>query len=211
MAISKYEAEALVKQGEVIDLVPVAESQPLSMPTPAPPAVYNPTDDIKGHGLRGRLRALHIIWTFALYHVFVYAYHRGWFIGKKDESEEKHLQWQANWLSGQLLKLGPTFIKIGQAVSTRADLLPLAYIKELSKLQDSVPAFPNEVAMATIERELGHSIADLYAEIDWYELTHPGDMWIKDLDSLKDKLEQLYPGQWTKHIGYGYKTMDMPK
>ncbi len=168
MAISKYEADAMVKrsQDEVIDLVPVAEPQPLSIPTPEPPAVYNPSDDIKGHGLRGRFRALQIIWTFALYHVFVYAYHRGWFIGKKDESEEKHLQWQADWLSQQLLKLGPTFIKIGQAVSTRADLLPLAYIKELSKLQDNVPSFPNKVAMEIIERELGHPIPDLFAEIE---------------------------------------------
>ena len=169
MAISKYEVGEIVKRGpdEIIDLVPVPEPQPLAAPpSSAPPAQYNPQDDIKGHGLRGWWRAGHIISTFVLYHVFVYAYHRGWFIGKKDESEEKHLQWQAEWLSRQLLKLGPTFIKIGQAVSTRADLLPLAYVKELSKLQDSVPAFPNEVAMATIERELGHPITDLFAEIE---------------------------------------------
>jgi predicted unusual protein kinase regulating ubiquinone biosynthesis (AarF/ABC1/UbiB family) len=113
---------------------------------------FDPSLDIKGHGLRGYWRALQIIWTFALYHIFVFAYHRGWFIGGKDESEEKHLQWQGEWLSRQLLHLGPTFIKIGQSISTRADLLPLAYIKELSKLQDQVPAFPHEVAMATIER-----------------------------------------------------------
>ncbi len=168
MAISKYEADALVKreQNDIIDLVPVTAPQPLSIPTPEPPAVYNPSDDIKGHGLRGRFRALQIIWTFALYHAFVYAYHRGWFIGKKDESEEKHLQWQAEWLSRQILKLGPTFIKIGQAISTRADLLPLVYVKELSKLQDNVPSFANEVAYEIIERELGRSIPELFAEIE---------------------------------------------
>lgn len=168
MAISKYEASEIIKRGQddVIDMVPVAEPQPLAPPPSSLPAQYNPQDDIKGHGIRGWWRAGHIISTFVLYHVFVYAYHRGWFIGKKDESEEKHLQWQAEWLSRQLLKLGPTFIKIGQAVSTRADLLPLAYVKELSKLQDSVPAFPNEEAMAIIERELGHSVSDLFAEIE---------------------------------------------
>jgi predicted unusual protein kinase regulating ubiquinone biosynthesis (AarF/ABC1/UbiB family) len=127
---------------------------------------FDPSHDINGHGLRGYWRAFQIVWTFALYHIFVLAYHRGWFIGGKDESEEKHLQWQGQWLSRQLLRLGPTFIKIGQSISTRADLLPLAYIKELSKLQDMVPAFPHEVAMATIERELGRPIAELYAEID---------------------------------------------
>ncbi|MBO0859897.1 MAG: AarF/ABC1/UbiB kinase family protein, partial [Chloracidobacterium sp.] len=129
-------------------------------------AHYDAQALIKGHGVRGWLRAFHIIYTFALYQLFVFVYHRGWFIGKKDELEERHLQWQARWISGRLLKLGPTFIKIGQAVSTRADLLPLAYVKELSKLQDSVPPFPHDEAMRIIERELGAPVGDLYAEID---------------------------------------------
>jgi len=129
-------------------------------------ARYDPSEEISGHGLRAYVRAFQIIWTFALYHLFVYSYHRGWFIGSKDESEEKHLQWQAAWLSRQLLRLGPTFIKIGQSVSTRADLLPLAYIKELSKLQDCVPSFPRAEAMATIERELGRKLDELFAEIE---------------------------------------------
>jgi predicted unusual protein kinase regulating ubiquinone biosynthesis (AarF/ABC1/UbiB family) len=127
-------------------------------------ARYNPREEIKGHGLRGWFRALHIMGTFALYHIFVYVYHRGWFIGDKEESEEKHLKWQAQWLSRQLLKLGPTFIKIGQSISTRADLLPLAYVKELSKLQDSVPPFSHEEAVRIIESELGKPLDRLYAE-----------------------------------------------
>jgi predicted unusual protein kinase regulating ubiquinone biosynthesis (AarF/ABC1/UbiB family) len=133
---------------------------------PAELARYNPQEEVKGHGIRGLLRALHIVFTFALYQLFIYVYHRGWFTGKKEESEERHLRWQAAWLSRRLLKLGPTFIKIGQAISTRADLLPLAYVKELSKLQDSVPAFPHDEAMRIIERELGRPVSDLYAEID---------------------------------------------
>src|SRR5262249_8035798 len=120
---------------------------------------------VKGHGVRGWLRAFHIIFTFALYQLFVYIYYRGWFIGKKDESEEKHLQWQGQWISRQLLKLGPTFIKIGQAGSTPPHLLPLAYIKELSKLQDSVPPFSHDEAMRIIERELKKPVDNLYAEI----------------------------------------------
>ena len=139
---------------------------PLIEATPAANvAHYNARERIKGHGIRGWLRAFQIIYTFALYQLFIFVYHRGWFIGEKDESEEKHLQWQAGWINRQLLKLGPTFIKIGQSVSTRADLLPLAYIKELSKLQDSVPPFPHDEAMRIIERELGKPVSELYAEI----------------------------------------------
>ena len=62
-------------------------------------------------------------------------------------------------MSQSLISLGPTFIKIGQALGTRADLLPLAYVKELSTLQDQVPAFSTAEAFARIESELGKQLA----------------------------------------------------
>ena len=92
-------------------LAPIDAPRAIEAPPVARIARYNPYEELKGHGIRGWLRAFHIISTFAIYHVFVYAYHRGWFIGKKDESEEKHLQWQAEWSSRRLLRPGPTFIK----------------------------------------------------------------------------------------------------
>ncbi|HEX9628810.1 MAG TPA: hypothetical protein VF961_02245, partial [Pyrinomonadaceae bacterium] len=70
------------------------------------------------------------------------------------------LEQQAVWLRKSLIGLGPTFIKIGQTLGTRADLLPLAYVKELATLQDSVPAFPTAEAFARIETELGKSLAE---------------------------------------------------
>jgi predicted unusual protein kinase regulating ubiquinone biosynthesis (AarF/ABC1/UbiB family) len=73
---------------------------------------------------------------------------------------------QAEWLRQSLINLGPTFIKMGQALGTRGDLLPLAYIKELEKLQDQVPAYPTSDAYARIESELGASLSAIYAEID---------------------------------------------
>jgi predicted unusual protein kinase regulating ubiquinone biosynthesis (AarF/ABC1/UbiB family) len=81
-------------------------------------------------------------------------------------SKEARLEKQAIWLRTSLIRLGPTFIKIGQALGTRGDLLPLTYIKELETLQDQVPAFPTSEAFARIESELGHRVTDLYAEID---------------------------------------------
>jgi predicted unusual protein kinase regulating ubiquinone biosynthesis (AarF/ABC1/UbiB family) len=81
-------------------------------------------------------------------------------------SKERQLERQGVWLKENLIGLGPTFIKIGQALGTRADLLPLAYIKELALLQDQVPPFPNEEAFARVESELGRTIAEAYAEFD---------------------------------------------
>ena len=71
------------------------------------------------------------------------------------EAKVARLVKQAVWLRESLIKLGPTFIKIGQALGTRADLLPLAYVKELATLQDQVPAFSTSDAFARIEEELG--------------------------------------------------------
>jgi len=72
----------------------------------------------------------------------------------------------AKWLVINILDLGPTFIKIGQALSTRADLIPIEYIQEFSQLQDRVPPFSSDLAIAVIEQELGKSISLLFAEFN---------------------------------------------
>ncbi|MEB3342716.1 AarF/ABC1/UbiB kinase family protein [Okeania sp.] len=71
---------------------------------------------------------------------------------------------RAEWLVKTMLNLGPTFIKIGQSLSTRGDLLPKEYIEELGKLQDQVPPFPTTQAIAIIEKELGNSLYYLYRD-----------------------------------------------
>ena len=86
--------------------------------------------------------------------------------GEGSDKKQARLGKQAAWLSKSLIGLGPTFIKIGQALGTRADLLPLAYVKELSTLQDQVPPFSTADAFARIEAELGRSLQQCYAEID---------------------------------------------
>jgi len=62
--------------------------------------------------------------------------------------------------------LGPVFIKFGQMLSTRRDLLPEDIAAELAKLQDEVPPFPGGEAVAIIEKALGKPLAELYAEFD---------------------------------------------
>lgn len=80
--------------------------------------------------------------------------------------KQARLEKQAVWMRESLIDLGPAFIKIGQALGTRADLLPLAYVKELARLQDQVPQFPTADAFARIEVELGRPLHELYPEID---------------------------------------------
>lgn len=72
----------------------------------------------------------------------------------------------AKWLVKNILELGPTFIKIGQSLSTRADLIPIEYIEEFAQLQDRVPPFSSELAIAVIEQELGKPISTLFAEFN---------------------------------------------
>ncbi|HIK32813.1 MAG TPA: AarF/ABC1/UbiB kinase family protein [Oscillatoriales cyanobacterium M59_W2019_021] len=64
-----------------------------------------------------------------------------------------------------LTRLGPAYIKIGQALSTRPDVVPPLYLEELGKLQDQLPPFPNEVAFRFIEEELGAPPQEIYAEL----------------------------------------------
>ncbi|GMH07952.1 hypothetical protein Nepgr_009792 [Nepenthes gracilis] len=64
-----------------------------------------------------------------------------------------------------LIRLGPFYIKLGQALSTRADILPTAYCLELAKLQDQIPPFPTHVAIKSIESQLGMAVSEIFADI----------------------------------------------
>ncbi len=70
----------------------------------------------------------------------------------------------AERLCQAMIELGPAFVKLGQLLSTRPDLLPPDFVAEFDKLQDTVPPFPVEVAIATIEAELGRPLQELFRE-----------------------------------------------
>ena len=124
-------------------------------------------DEAKANALMARLKArcrLFLLVAFdKLVRLVRLVVFRG---GEGSDKKEARLAKQAVWLSKSLIRLGPTFIKIGQALGTRADLLPLAYVNELSTLQDQVPAFSTAEAFARIEAELGRGLRECYAEID---------------------------------------------
>lgn len=70
---------------------------------------------------------------------------------------ERNMDKRAKELLGLVQKIGPTAIKVGQALSVRADLIPAAYAEALSELQDNVPPFPSEKAQKLLKEELGDS------------------------------------------------------
>lgn len=81
--------------------------------------------------------------------------------GKSPKNEIRRAVQLRELLTG----LGPTYIKIGQALSTRPDLVPPLYLNELTTLQDQIPSFPNEIAYRFIEEELGYSPEEIYADL----------------------------------------------
>src|SRR5881394_2564847 len=69
-------------------------------------------------------------------------------------------------LAAALQEMGPSFIKLGQALSTRADLLSESVASDLARLQDHFPAFPGAEARRIIEAELGRSIESLFSHFE---------------------------------------------
>ncbi len=126
-------------------------------------------------------RALAILWPF-LWFVLCLRWDRLW--GHTDRNvAERSAQ-----LRKLLTDLGPTFIKVGQALSTRPDLVRKDYLEELTKLQDQLPSFPSQEAFARIESELGRPITEIYAQIS------PEPVAAASLGQVYKA--QLHSGEW---------------
>ncbi|MGB0561975.1 MAG: ABC1 kinase family protein [Spirulinaceae cyanobacterium] len=104
------------------------------------------------------LRAMFVFWllgSFAL----------GLLWDRLTQQTSRHKAKRATQLRQVLTQLGPTFIKVGQALSTRPDLIQQSFLDELIKLQDRLPPFETAIAFAIIERELDRPLEDAYREI----------------------------------------------
>jgi predicted unusual protein kinase regulating ubiquinone biosynthesis (AarF/ABC1/UbiB family) len=106
----------------------------------------------------------------------------GLWLDKITKRSKQNLGKRATQIRRLLTKLGPAYIKIGQALSTRPDLVPPQFLEELAQLQDNIPAFSNEIAYQFIEEELGDSPEAIYAEIS-------------DLPIAAASLGQVYKGK----------------
>ncbi|KAG5241738.1 aarF domain-containing protein [Salix suchowensis] len=87
--------------------------------------------------------------------------------GMTEEKKKVRRKALAKWLKESILRLGPTFIKIGQQFSTRVDILAQEYVDQLSELQDQVPPFPSETAVSIVEEELGTPVDDIFDRFDY--------------------------------------------
>jgi len=85
----------------------------------------------------------------------------------KFQREEKVVDQRSQELLELVSELGPTFIKVGQALSTRTDLLPAKYAKGLTGLQDAVPPFSAELGRQVIEQELNITIEEVFSELSF--------------------------------------------
>jgi predicted unusual protein kinase regulating ubiquinone biosynthesis (AarF/ABC1/UbiB family) len=116
-------------------------------------------------------RSVAIVWAFvrfgiplALDALRLRLASRGW-LRPPRESEEARLLRHGGRLRDTLVRLGPTFIKVGQMLATRADLVPVAFLRELQTLHDKVPPFPDDEAFAIVEAALGKPLGAVFAEI----------------------------------------------
>jgi predicted unusual protein kinase regulating ubiquinone biosynthesis (AarF/ABC1/UbiB family) len=115
------------------------------------------------HGLRGLRRSLRI-WRAVLQLLLgLWWDAASWTYpgGVSDAKRAVRQRRRARWLTAELLQLGSAFIKLGQLLSARPDVLPAGYVEELAHLQDQVPSFPFSTAQALLEQELGERCAEI--------------------------------------------------
>ncbi len=125
-----------------------------------PTRKYDPQALNRYYSLRPWLTLTRLIRILLLFAIF-------WCKLRWDEwfnQAEANLPLRAMQLRQLLIKLGPTFIKVGQALSTRPDLINRNYLDELTLLQDKLPPFSNNLARAILEQELSLPLAEAYAE-----------------------------------------------
>ena len=110
-------------------------------------------------------RLLKRLWQ-TLIPIFAYIFSVGWDKLTGRLKNEQQSRFRARELTNLLVELGPAFVKAGQALSTRPDIIPGILLEELSELQDQLPGFDGDKAMELIEEDPGNKIDEIFLEID---------------------------------------------
>ena len=113
--------------------------------------------------MTGLLRALRIWRSVLTLLLLLWWDAQAWTYGGKVSAElrAERQRHRARWLTAELLRLGSAFIKLGQLLSARPDILPAGWVAELAALQDSVPAFGFAEVQTVLEQELGQRCAEV--------------------------------------------------
>ena len=98
--------------------------------------------------------------------IFLYIISVGWDKLTGQLKKESKARFRAKQLTNLLVELGPAFVKAGQALSTRPDIIPVVLLEELSELQDQLPGFDGNKAMELIEEDLNKKIDEIFLTID---------------------------------------------
>ena len=98
--------------------------------------------------------------------IFIYIISVGWDKLTGQLKKESKARFRAKQLTNLLVELGPAFVKAGQALSTRPDIIPVVLLEELSELQDQLPGFDGNKAMELIEEDLNKKIDEIFLTID---------------------------------------------
>ncbi|MFB2893130.1 ABC1 kinase family protein [Aerosakkonemataceae cyanobacterium BLCC-F50] len=155
------EKPIVIAESATISPAPQKRAQTVAPEAETETIVYDP--EAIGQHYRRRpflvlRRCLAIVWPSMIFALSLWWDRR---LGKINQNQQK----RAIQLKQLLTNLGPAYIKIGQALSSRPDLVPPIYLEELTHLQDQLPPFPNEVAYRFIQEELGAHPDQIYAEL----------------------------------------------
>ncbi|MFQ5782368.1 MAG: ABC1 kinase family protein [Nitrosopumilus sp.] len=111
------------------------------------------------------LRTIQVLFKFLPSIIALRKDRKTWIHQEKNQIDSEQFRKNARKVLNTFISLGPVYIKLGQWLSSRADILPQPYLEELSKLQDSVPPAPFEQIKPIIENDLG-PISEKFDEID---------------------------------------------
>lgn len=148
----------VVKSSSAMDQLDIERGVCIPFRKYTPETVKNKVLESKGAVLSLLGRGVEIVWNLGFYWAsLVYDY----VVGR----DEEVVPYRARQLRNLLCDLGPSFIKAGQVLANRPDIIRADYMNELCILQDDVPSFPNEIAFRIIEEELGRPLEAVFSKI----------------------------------------------